>query len=124
MTFLPVGSHDADALSAARDEAAPLIGERAVALFEHALCAGFGGSLAEPTRAALVARGEDPDHPQVTEAEQLLIDWGRAIGRDRESVPTELQDRLAAVFSPASRTILAEFAGRVLAANVAASDGA
>ena len=123
MTFLPVTSHDAVGLDALRDDLAPLIGERAVALFGHAISDGFGGALAQESRRALVAGGENPDAPQVTEAEQLLIDWGRAIGHDPRSLPADLDDRLAAVFSPASRTVLVAFAARVVAANVFVSVG-
>ena len=123
MTFLPVTSHDALDLDALRDELAPLIGERAVALFGHAISDGFGGALAHASRRALVAGGENPDDLQVTEAEQLLIDWGLAIGRDPRAVAADLDDRLAAAFSPASRTVLVAYAARVVAANVFVSVG-
>jgi len=38
-------------------------------------------------------------------------------------IPADLDDRLAAVFSPASRTVLVAFAARVVAANVFVSVG-
>lgn len=123
MTFLPVTSHDAVDLEALRDDLAPLIGDRAVALFGHAISQGFGGALARASRDSLLAGGDDPDAPQVTEAEQLLIDWGHAIGRDPRAVPAELEERLERVFSPASRTVLVAFASRVVAANVFAAVG-
>ena len=123
MTFLPVTSHDALDLDALSAELAPLIGERAVALFGHAISDGFGGALAQESRKALVAGGENPDAPQVTEAEQLLIDWGRAIGRDPRAVADDLDARLSAVFSPGSRTVLVAYAARVVAANVFVSVG-
>lgn len=123
MTFLPVSSHAALDLDGLRDELAPLIGERAVALFGHAISDGYGGALALQSRQALVAGGENPDAPQVTEAEQLLIDWGRAIGRDPRAVPADLDSRLAAVFTAASRAVLVAYAARVVAANVFVSVG-
>ena len=65
-----------------RDELAPFIGDRAVSLITFALAEASGrAALAEPARQALLADGEDPEAPQVTEAEQLLIDWAR----DRKS---------------------------------------
>lgn len=123
MTFLPVTSHDAVELDGLRDELAPLIGDRAVALFGHAISQGFGGALARASRDSLLAGGDDPDAPQVTEAEQLLIDWGHVIGRDPRTVPAELDERLERVFSPASRTVLVAFASRVVAANTFAAVG-
>lgn len=123
MTFLPVTSHDAVDLEALGDDLAPLIGDRAVALFGHAISQGFGGALARASRDSLLAGGDDPDAPQVTEAEQLLIDWGHAIGHDPRTVPAELDERLERVFSPASRTVLVAFASRVVAANTFAAVG-
>ena len=52
-----------------RDELAPFIGERAVSLLTFALADASGSAaLTGPAREALVANGEDPDDPQVTEA--------------------------------------------------------
>ncbi len=123
MTFLPVTDHDAIELDALRSELAPFIGDRAVALFGHAVSDGFGGALAAASRRALLAGGDDPDAPQVTEAEQLLIDWGRAIGRDAREIPTDLDARLEATFTPALRVLLVAFASRVVAANVFVAAG-
>jgi hypothetical protein len=123
MTFLPVTSYDAVEFDALRDDLAPLIGDRAVALFGHAISQGFGGALARASRDSLLAGGDDPDAPQVTEAEQLLIDWGHAIGQDPRTVPAELDERLERVFSPASRVVLVAFASRVVAANTFAAVG-
>ena len=123
MTFLPVTDHDAIELDGLRESLAPFIGDRAVALFGHAVSDGFGGDLAAASGRALLAGGDDPDAPQVTEAEQLLIDWGRAIGRDARAIPTDLDARLEAAFTPALRVLLVAFASRVVAANVFVAAG-
>ena len=86
-----------------RDELAPFIGERAVSLFSYAIsdendclvCSVF-------FRRILIDNGEDPDNPQVTEAEQLLIDWGRLIAKSPADIPAELYARLEAAFNPAA----------------------
>src|SRR5215217_6331595 len=78
-----------------RDELVPFIGERAVSLFSYAIsdendclvCSVF-------FRRILIDNGEDPDNPQVTEAEQLLIDWGRLIAADPAGIPAEFYARL------------------------------
>ena len=102
-----------------RDELVPYIGERAVSLFSYAIsdetdclvCSVF-------FRRILIDNGEDPDNPQVTEAEQLLIDWGRAIARDPANIPDEMIARLEQAFHPELRVILVAFAGIMVATNL------
>ena len=102
-----------------RDELVPFIGERAVSLFSYAIsdendclvCSVF-------FRRVLIDNGEDPDNPQVTEAEQLLIDWGRLIVRDPAGIPDEFYAKLEAAFSPQLRVILLAFAGQMVATNL------
>ena len=96
---------------ALRDELVPFIGERAVSLFSYAIsdendclvCSVF-------FRRILIDNGEDPDNPQVTEAEQLLIDWGRWIVRDPGGIPDEFYGRLEEAFNPQLRVLLLAFA--------------
>jgi hypothetical protein len=95
-----------------RDEIVPFLGERAVALFSLA----FSEAAAAPYcvayfRRELAERGDDPDAPQVTEAEALLLEWGRAVGADAGSVPCDLIARVEATFQPKLRIALAGFAG-------------
>ena len=102
-----------------RDELVPFIGERAVSLFSYAIsdandclvCSVF-------FRRILIDNGEDPDAPQVTEAEQLLIDWGRLIAARPASIPDEIYARLEATFSPQLRVLLVAFAGQMIATNL------
>jgi len=102
-----------------RDELVPFIGERAVSLFSYAIsdendclvCSVF-------FRRVLIDNGEDPDNPQVTEAEQLLIDWGRMIARDPAGIPSEFYAKLEAAFSPQLRVLLLAFAGQMVATNL------
>ncbi|MDZ4046001.1 MAG: hypothetical protein U1E32_09525 [Rhodoglobus sp.] len=102
-----------------RDELVPFIGERAVSLFSYAIsdendclvCSVF-------FRRILIDNGEDPDNPQVTEAEQLLIDWGRLIARDPAGIPDEFYARLERAFSPQLRVLLVAFAGQMIATNL------
>lgn len=102
-----------------RDELGPYIGERAVSLFSYAIsdesdclvCSVF-------FRRILIDSGEDPENPQVTEIEQLLIDWGRAIARDPANIPDEMTARLEQAFHPELRVILVAFAGIMVATNL------
>jgi hypothetical protein len=102
-----------------RDDLVPFIGERAVSLFSYAIsdendclvCSVF-------FRRILIDNGEDPDNPQVTEAEQLLIDWGRLIARSPKVIPAAVYERLEATFSPQLRVLLVAFAGQMIATNL------
>ncbi len=102
-----------------KDELVPYIGERAVSLFSYAIseendcliCSVF-------FRKILIDSGEDVDNPQVTETEQLLMDWGRLIARDPHGIPDEMYARLEASFNPKLRVILVAFAGQMVATNL------
>jgi hypothetical protein len=102
-----------------RDALVPFIGERAVSLFSYAIsdandclvCSVF-------FRRILIDNGEDPDAPQVTEAEQLLIDWGRLIAGAPDAIPDEMYARLEQTFNPQLRVLLVAFAGQMIATNL------
>lgn len=102
-----------------RDAVVPYVGERAVSLFCLAISDEYGSQIcAEYFRAVLVDAGEDLDNPQVTETEQLLIDWGRLIARDPHGVPDEMYAHLEERFNPTLRTLLVAFAGLMVAVNL------
>ena len=102
-----------------KDELVPYIGERAVSLFSYSIseendcliCSVF-------FRKILIDSGEDVDNPQVTETEQLLMDWGRLIARDPHGISDELYARLEQSFNPKLRLILLAFAGQMVATNL------
>ncbi|MBI5161079.1 MAG: hypothetical protein HY996_06665 [Micrococcales bacterium] len=94
-----------DDLDRAREEIVPFIGERAEALYGWRL-AGRPG----PWRDRFAARlpGEDPERPQVTEAERLLLEWADGVvAGDAEPA---LKERMASVFSSALRSSLDRYA--------------
>ena len=101
---------------ALRDELIPFLGERAVNLFCFAISDGYPAPY--PTtffRRELELNGDDPLDPQVTEAERLLIDWGRALGAGAASTPAALRDAVEQTFQPKLRLLLTAFAGLMVA---------
>ncbi len=117
MTFLPIISDDLRYPDGS--ELAPLIGERAVALFSYAISDQNDCLVCSVHfRRALIENGEDPDSPQVTQAEQLLIDWARLIAATPHAIPAEFYTRLETAFSPQLRVLLLEFAGQLVATNL------
>jgi hypothetical protein len=99
-----------------KDELEALVGERAVTLFSLALAravpAPYPTAFFEQT---LRDGGDDPVNPQVTEAEGLLLEWGRAVGADPSRVPADLASRVESTFKPATRAVLAGYAGLMFA---------
>ncbi|WP_394770940.1 hypothetical protein [Lacisediminihabitans sp.] len=109
---------------ALREEIAPWIGERAVSLFSYAISDENDCEVCSLAfRKVLVDSGDDPDHPEVTETEQLLIDWGRLIVRSPHGIPDEFYARLEAAFSPERRLTVLAFAGQMIAVNLIATVG-
>jgi hypothetical protein len=107
-----------------RDDITPWIGERATTLFAHAVCDAYDClPLALHFRKLLVDAGDDPDLPQVTEAEQLLIDWGRAIADRPHGLSAEFYESLEASFVPERRRTLLAFAAQTVAACVTVTVG-
>ncbi len=126
MTFLPTTSYESldAAVQTLREELIPFIGERAVTLFSYAISDAIDCQVcALHFRKSMVDNGEDPDNPDVTEAEQLLIDWGRLIGTTPGSIPDDFYSRLEATFSPHLRVLLVAFAGQLVALNLFATVG-
>jgi len=102
-----------------RDELAPYIGERALALFSLAISEAAGSDAGTTHfRGILVAGGTDVDNPQVTEAEQLLIDWGRLIATAPGQIPDAVYARLQLAFNPKLRIMLVAYAGQLVATNL------
>jgi hypothetical protein len=102
-----------------REQLEPYLGERAVDLYCHALTAALGAPYCVAHfRRVLEANGDDPDAPQVTDAERLLIEWATAIGADPSAIPGELTARVEATFQPRLRLLLTAFAGLTTAVAV------
>lgn len=99
-----------------KDELEALVGERAVTLFSVALARAVPAPY--PTaffEGVLRDSGDDPVAPQVTEAEGLLLEWGRAVGADPSRVPGDLIARVESTFKPSTRAVLAGYAGLLFA---------
>jgi len=101
---------------ALRDELVPFLGERAVTLFCYAISDAYPAPYpTELFRRELELNGDDPLDPQVTEAERLLIRWGRGLGAGAASVSSELSAAVAQSFQPKLRLLLSAFAGLMVA---------
>jgi len=99
-----------------REELEQLVGERAVTLLSLAISRGVPAPFPTAFFEQELRDGrDDPDNPQVTEAEALLLEWGRAVGADPFAVPADLVARVEATFKPSTRAVLAGYAGLMYA---------
>lgn len=109
---------------ALKDELVQWIGERAFALFCYSISqAGNCENTALFFRKILVDAGDDPDNPEVTEAERLLMDWGRLLAETPRSIPDAFYAQLEETFSATRRLTLLAFAGQMVAVNLLNSAG-
>jgi hypothetical protein len=98
-----------------RDEIVPFLGERAVTMFAFAVADAVpSADVAAPFRREIEDAGDDPLDPQVTEAERLLIDWGRILGGGRRDEEPALAARVADTFQPRLRELLDAYADELL----------
>jgi hypothetical protein len=117
MTFPSISTYPQWAVL--RDELVPFIGERAVSLLCYTIAQAndcLGTSVL--FRRELIDSGEDPDAPQVTEAEQLMLDWAGIVAVDSHGVPEALTARLETAFSPQLRSLLLQFTGLMVATDL------
>ncbi|MHA6731097.1 carboxymuconolactone decarboxylase family protein [Devosia sp. A369] len=102
-----------------RDELLPVLGDRPIWVFAHAICVASGSAVGTGfMRRALIQGGDNPDSLDLSEAETLLQRFGAAIGADPKSVPDELWAALAARYSDKTLVDLVGFAGLMVATNL------
>ena len=101
------------------DRVKPFLGERLSILFcdaisrENAceLCATF-------MRRAIIQRGEDPAHLELSERDQAVVDFGRQLAADPNRVSDKLYTRLAAYFTQPQIVELTVFGALMIVNNV------
>jgi len=102
-----------------RDELRPVVGDRAIWVFSHAISAETDCLICTTFfRRALIDAGYSPETFQPTEEEELLIEFGRAIARASNHVPREIWTRIRARYDEAAAVNLVAFAGIMIATNI------
>lgn len=97
----------------------PFTGERALTLFSFAISSGNECLICSNFfRKILVDSGDDPDNPNLSETEQLLMDFGAAICTDPHDIPDYIYDELKAKFNDEQIVLLISFAGIMYATNL------
>ena len=102
-----------------RDELLRFIGEREVSLYAYAISAQSECLICSAFfRKILHEYGEDPDNPALSETEQLLMDFGRALSRNPHSIDEALYAALQSRFNTEQIVVLIAFAGIMAATNL------
>lgn len=101
------------------DQVKPVLGERLALLFCYAislqntceLCTTF-------MRRAITEGGENPDHLELDEREQAVVEFGRQLAAHPNRVPDALHVRLAAYFTPSQLVDITVFGALMIVNNV------
>lgn len=104
---------------ALRDELRPVLGDRAIWIFCHAISTASNSPIGiNFMRRALIQGGDDPDALVRDPDETLLTAFGTALGRDPKTVPEATWQALVARYSDRTLVDLVAFAGQMVATNL------
>lgn len=102
-----------------RDAVLPIIGERGVTLFCHAISTGNECALCSVYfRRELIDAGEDPEHLVIDEPEMTLVAYGARLATDPNNIDDDLFSRLTTFYSPEQIVTLTAFGTLMIATNV------
>lgn len=95
------------------------LGNRLAYLFAHAVSEGSNCPLCTTFfRRIIIDNGEQPEALQVTDHEQLLLDFGSEIARHKGEVTDGLFERISQSFTDEQIVLLVAFSGQMIATNV------
>ncbi len=101
------------------DELQPTFGDRALSIFSHAISTGNDCLICGLFfRKILVDGGEDPEHLELNETEELLRDFGVQITKNPHNIDPAIYEKLRARYSDRVLVQLIAFAGIMYATNL------
>lgn len=102
-----------------RESVVPFLGERLTDIFTYAISAETDCLICSTYfRRHLIDSGEDPDHLDMSERDQLVADFGRLLAKQDARVPDDVYARLAAEFSTEQIVALTAFGAMMVATNI------
>lgn len=102
-----------------RDLIVPFIGERAVSLFSYAISSANDCLVCSTFfRKILIDSGANPDNPELSEAEELLMEFGHAISREPHNISEDIYLKLQKRYDTEQIVLLISFAGIMAATNL------
>lgn len=102
-----------------RDEVAEFLGDRSTYLFAHAISVANDCLICSTFfRRIFIENGEDPDDLVLSEWEETLIAFGRALSRDPHGVSDLIYAELKAQLSDPQIVVLTTFGAIMIATNI------
>ena len=96
-----------------------ILGNRLAYLFAHAVSEGSNCPLCTTFfRRIIIDNGEQPENLQLTDYEQLVVDFGSEIAQHKGEVADGLYDRISQYFTDEPLVVLVAFAGQMIATNI------
>jgi hypothetical protein len=92
---------------------------RVAYLFAYAISSGSNCPLCTTYfRKILIENGENPAELQLSEIEQIIVDFGSALATNKGEVPDEIYEPIRNNFTETEIVILSAFAGQMVATNI------
>lgn len=102
-----------------RDAVAPYLGERSTLLLAHAISAETECLICSTFfRRLLLDAGENPEQLQLSDGEEALVEFGRALATPPHTIPDPLYRRVTSALSDEQIVTLVTFGSIMLATNV------
>ena len=96
-----------------------ITGERMAYLFAYSVSKSSNCPLCTTFfRKIIIDNGEQPENLQLTEQEQLLLDFGSSISLLQGKIPDELFEKVSQLYTTKELVELIAFAGQMIATNV------
>lgn len=96
-----------------------LLGNRMAYLFAHAVSEGSSCPVCTTFfRRIIIDNNEQPEDLKLTDHEQLLLDFGSEIARNKGEVADALYEQIGQQFTDSQVVLLVAFAGQMIATNV------
>jgi alkylhydroperoxidase family enzyme len=101
------------------DRMKEILGERMAYLFAYSISKGSNCPLCTTFfRKLIIDNGEKPENIELTEQEQLLLDFGSAISEQRGKISDTLFEKVSRLYTTAQLVDLIAFAGQMIATNI------
>ena len=101
------------------DALKPVFGDRALSIFSYAISTGNDCLICGTFfRKILIDNGENLEHLELNETEQLLLDFGVQITKRPHAIDEEIYQKLRATYDDRVLTQLVGFAGMMYATNL------
>jgi alkylhydroperoxidase family enzyme len=101
------------------DQIKGIVGERMAYLFAYSISKGSNCPLCTTFfRKLIIDQGEKPEDLELSENEQLLLDFGSAIAEQKGKIPDALFEKISRLYTTAQLVDLIAFAGQMIATNI------